>query len=418
MVYNEAIEFIHSIPRFVRPLGNEKLGRLLDALGDPQKRLKFVHVAGTNGKGSVCAMLAEILKQAGYKTGLFTSPYIEVFNERIRINGELIPDGALAEYVTGAAAAMGKDTVSEFAFITAVAMKYFADNECDIVVLETGMGGRLDATNIIDAPEAAVITRIGMDHMQYLGGTVEEIAREKCGIIKPGCEVVTAPNDRVIDVIKEAAAAAGASLTVCDEAIHRKGRFGYKTWSYHIALDGAYQAENGALALETVNALCRRGWGISATAMNRGFNDVKWQARYERIAENIIIDGGHNLDGIRALKGSLAEENKKIVLVMAMLRDKSWEICVHTIAGAAKHIVATELKSGRALTARELKRAADNTETPCTAEPDIRLAIEKALELAGESGIVCICGSLYLAGEARRILKKRLTIQEDNSKIE
>ena len=418
MDYNEAIEFIHAIPRFVRPLGNEKLGRLLGALGEPQKRLKFVHVAGTNGKGSVCAMLAEILQQAGYKTGLFTSPYIEVFNERIRIDGELIPDEALAEYVTDAAAKMGEDTVSEFAFITAVAMKYFADNDCDIVVLETGMGGRLDATNIIDAPEAAVITKIGMDHMQYLGGTVEEIAREKCGIIKPGCEVVTAPNERVIDIIKEAAAAAGASITVCDEAVHRKGRFGYKTWSYHIALGGAYQAENGAVVLETVNALCRRGWHISATAVNRGFNNVKWQARYERIAENIIIDGGHNLDGIRALKGSLAEENKNIVLVMAMMRDKSWEICVHTIAGAAKHIVATELGMERALTARELKRAADNTGTPCTAEPDVRLAIEKASELAGESGIVCICGSLYLAGEARRILKKRLTIQKYKSKIE
>ena len=249
MDYNEAIEFIHAIPRFVRPLGNEKLSRLLDALGEPQKRLKFVHVAGTNGKGSVCAMLAEILQQAGYKTGLFTSPYIEVFNERIRIDGELIPNDTLAEYVTDAAAKMGEDTVSEFAFITAVAMKYFADSECDIVVLETGMGGRLDATNIIDAPEAAVITRIGMDHMQYLGNTVEEIAREKCGIIKSGCEVVTAPNEKVIDIIKEAAAAAGASLTVCAKAIHRKGRFGYKTWSYHIALDGAIRRRTARLYL-------------------------------------------------------------------------------------------------------------------------------------------------------------------------
>ena len=405
MNYNEAIEFIHSIPRFVRPLGNEKLGRLLDALGSPQKRLKFVHVAGTNGKGSVCAMTAEILKQAGYKTGLFTSPYIEVFNERIRINGELIHDEVLAQYVTDAAAAMGSDTVSEFAFITAVAMKYFADNECDIVVLETGMGGRLDATNVIDAPEVAVITSIGMDHMQYLGNTVEEIAREKCGIIKPGCEVVSAPNERVTEIIKEAAAAAGASLTVCDEALPRQGRFAYKTWSYQIALGGAYQAENGAVVLETVNALNRRGWRISATAVNLGLKNVKWKARYERIADNIIIDGGHNIDGIRALKRSLAEENREIVLVMAMMRDKSWEMCVHTIAGAAKHIVATELGMERALNARELKRAADNTGTPCTAEPDVRLAIEKAKELAGENGIVCICGSLYLAGEARRILK-------------
>lgn len=408
MNYNEAIEYIHAIPRFVRPLGNEKLGRLLAKLDDPQKRLKFVHVAGTNGKGSVCAMLAEILRQAGYKTGLFTSPYIEVFNERIRIDNELIPDDVLAEYVTEAANEMGEDTVSEFAFITAVAFKYFADMECDIVVLETGMGGRLDATNIIDAPEVAVITSIGMDHMQYLGGTIEEIAAEKCGIIKPGCEVVSSPNERVRDVITDAAEAAGARLIVCDKAIHRPYKFAYKTWSYHIALDGVYQAENCAVVLEAVNALNRHGWSVSATAVNRGFKTVKWPARYERISENIIIDGGHNIDGIRALKASLSEETKDIVLVLAMMRDKSWEICVHTLAPAARYIVATELPIERALTARELKRAADNTGTECVAEPDVEKAIEGARELAGDKGLVCICGSLYLAGEARRILHKTL----------
>ncbi|MBR0365416.1 MAG: bifunctional folylpolyglutamate synthase/dihydrofolate synthase [Clostridia bacterium] len=404
MNYNEAIEYIHSIPRFVRPLGNEKLGLLLGKMEDPHKKLKFVHIAGTNGKGSVCAVLAETLKRAGYKTGLFTSPYIEVFNERIQINNELIPDVALAEYVTEAAGLMGDDTVSEFAFITAVAMKYFADEGCDIVVLETGMGGRLDATNIIDMPEAAVITSIGMDHTEYLGNTIEEIAAEKCGIIKPGCEVVTAPNERAISVIEEAARQAGARLTVCEKAIPMRNEFSYKTWTYHSALDGSYQAENGAVVIETVAALRRRGWEISATALDEGFKNVHHPARYERVWENIIIDGAHNLDAMRELKKSLAGEGRDIVLVLAMMRDKSFDVCIHTIAAAASAIVATELDMERSLKAAEIKRIADNTETACVAEPDIEKAIKTAVGMAGKHGLVCICGSLYLAGEARRIL--------------
>ncbi|MEE0410341.1 MAG: Mur ligase family protein, partial [Clostridia bacterium] len=169
MNYTEAIDYVHAIPKFVRPLGNEKLSGLLDLLGNPQNKLKFVHVAGTNGKGSVCTMTAEILKRAGYKTGLFTSPFIVVFNERIRINGEMIDNDTLAEYITKVSEIMQKNDVqvSEFAFITAVAMKYFADCDCDIVVLETGMGGRLDATNIIPTPECAVLTSISLDHTQY-----------------------------------------------------------------------------------------------------------------------------------------------------------------------------------------------------------------------------------------------------------
>lgn len=404
MNYNEAIEYIHSIPRFVRPLGNEKLGRLLAEMGDPHKKLKFVHVAGTNGKGSVCAMLAETLKRAGYKTGLFISPYIEVFNERIQINNEFIPDAVLAEYVTDAAGLMGDDTVSEFAFITAVAMKYFSDESCDIVVLETGMGGRLDATNIIDMPEVAVITSIGMDHMQYLGNTIEEIAAEKCGIIKPGCEVVTAPNKRVLEVVEAAAAQANARLTVCETAIPRQYRFTYKTWTYHSALDGTYQAENSAVVIETIDVLRRRGWEISATALDEGFRNVHHPARYERIRENVIIDGAHNPDAMRELKKSLADEGRDVVLVLAMMRDKSFEMCIHTIAGTASAIVATELDMERSLTAAEVKRIADNTEADCVAEPDIEQAIKTAIGMAGRRGLVCICGSLYLAGEARRIL--------------
>lgn len=408
MNYKEAIEFIHAIPGFVRPIGNANLGRLLKALGNPHERLKFVHVAGTNGKGSVCAMTAEILKHAGYKTGLFTSPFIEVFNERIQIDNVLIPDERLAEYVSCAADVMKKHEaqVSEFAFITAVAMKYFADEECDIVVLETGMGGRFDATNIIASPEVAVLTSIGMDHMQYLGESIEEIAKEKCGIIKPGCETVSAPNERVRALIEAEAKNVGAALTICDKPERKPGSFIYKTWGYHIALKGSYQAENGAVVIEAVNALRRRGWKIPASAISDGLKNVRWKGRYEFVADNIVIDGGHNIDGIRALKETLSEDGRKVVLVLAMMRDKSYEVCVHTIASAADFVVATEVPMPRCLSADELKRVCDNTDTPCVAERDIKKSIETAKEKAGSKGLVCICGSLYLAGEAEKIIKE------------
>ena len=405
----EALGYVHSIPKFVRPLGNAKLGALLEKLGDPHKELRFVHVAGTNGKGSVCAMTAEILKRSGYKTGLFTSPFIEVFNERIRINNEMISDAELAEYISLTAETAERHglEVSEFAFITAAAMRYFRDRECDIVVLETGMGGRLDATNMIPPPETAVLTSIGLDHMQFLGGTIEEIADEKCGIIKRGCTVVSAPNDRVRSVIEKAAEEAGAELIFCDKAERKPGSFIYKTWGYHLSLRGAYQAENAAAALETVHVLREKGWKIPERAVAEGFENVSWKARYEFVAPYIVIDGGHNIDGIRALKASLAEENRPVTLVLAMMKDKAYELCIHTIASAAQTVIAAELDMERSLRCTEIKRICDDAGVSCIAEPDPERAIDRAAELAGANGLVCICGSLYLAGEAEKILKNK-----------
>ena len=208
MTYEETLSYIHSIPKFRRPLGNENLSRLLALLGNPQKKLRFVHIAGTNGKGSTAAMTAEILKRSGYVTGLFTSPFIERFNERVSINGENIPDAALIEYAGRVKNIMETSgaPVSEFAFVTAAAFLYFYEKNCDIVVLEVGMGGKLDATNVIDESVASVICKIALDHTQYLGGTIEEITREKCGIIREGGRVVAYPNEkRVTDIIRACA---------------------------------------------------------------------------------------------------------------------------------------------------------------------------------------------------------------------
>lgn len=397
MDYLNALDYVHRIPRFVRPLGNEKLGGLLRLLGNPQDDLKFIHVAGTNGKGSVCAMTAEILKNAGYKTGLFTSPFIEVFNERIRINGEMIESDILADYITRVAKVMETNDlgVSEFAFITAVAFLYFKDMECDIVVLETGMGGRLDATNIIATPICCALTSISLDHTAYLGDTLEEIAKEKCGIIKKGVRVVTAPNEAVIDIIRSEAEKMKAPLIVAE-----------KSPAYPVALKGEYQKENTAVATEIINVLTDLDFHISEENIRDGFKDVKWQGRYEFITPDIIIDGGHNPDGVRMLKKSLIKEGRDITLVMAMCGDKDYIECIRDLAPVAKRVIATELKMERALKAEEIKAQCDIVGVPCEIERDIKMAIEKAI---ATGNLVCICGSLYLVGEARGVLRRILS---------
>lgn len=408
MNYTESINYIHSIPKFVRPLGNENLGRLLSAVGDPHKELKFVHVAGTNGKGSVCAMTAEILKRSGYKTGLFTSPFIEVFNERIRIDGEMISNDILAEYVTEMAEVMEKEQaqVSEFAFITAVALRYFRDMKCDIVVLETGMGGRLDATNIIPVPEAAVITSIGLDHQQYLGQTIGEIASEKAGIIKSGGIAVSAPNAAVADILRDHAQSMGAKIIFCSKAESMWGNLVYKTRGYELGLKGEYQFENASVVLETMEVLRGRGYNIPASAVVDGLKYTKWKARYEFVSSDIVIDGGHNIDGIRMLKRSLISEGRPVILVMAMMKDKSCDLCVHTIAPVAKKVIATEIEMDRCLSAEELGKLCKNAGVSYETVKDTEKAIDMALDEA-RGALICICGSLYLAGEAEKILKNK-----------
>ena len=402
MNYTEAIEYIHSIPKFVRPLGNAQLAALLGLLGNPQDKLKFIHIAGTNGKGSTAAITASILQAAGYKTGLFTSPFIEVFNERIRINGENIPDNELAEYISTVKNTMENNAllVSEFAFITAVSFLYFYDKNCDIVVLETGMGGRLDATNIIPCPLVSVLTSISLDHMQYLGNTIQEITAEKCGIIKQGGTVVTYPNSSVMNIIEAHAKQNGAELIKTEKAVSCKNGFMYKGIKYPISLKGEYQPQNASVALEAIFAL--KGFNISDKAINDGLKSAKWAARFEFIRENLIIDGGHNIDGIRALKASLLSLKKPIILVMAMMEDKSCSECISEITPIADYFIAAELNMPRCLKAEKLFELSDTTGEVI---PDCIEAVQKALNLADDNTIVCVCGSLYLAGEIRKHFK-------------
>lgn len=408
MNYNEALSYIHQIPKFRRPLGNENLSKLLKAMGNPQDGLKFIHVAGTNGKGSTSAMIAEILKQSGYKTGLFTSPFIEVFNERMRIDGINISNSDLSVYTERVKNAMEQNNapVSEFAFVTAAAFLYFYEKQCDFVVLEVGMGGKLDATNVISESLVSVICKIGFDHTQYLGNTLEEIALEKCGIIRRGGTVVSYTNGSLNSLIKDYAKKMGAELIFAENAEGEKNGFIYKEKKYPLSLKGAYQPQNAAVALEVIDVLRKKGVNITDNDVLEGLKTVRWVARFEFVADNVIIDGGHNIDGIKALKKSLLDLNRDIVLVIAMMADKDFEACIREIAPIAKLVVATEVNMPRCLDADIIGDIVRGMNKDVIVNTDIDAALKIAVN-AAKGGVVCVCGSLFLAGEARKKFLKK-----------
>ena len=368
-------------PRWLESrLGLDRIRELLDRLGRPQDRLKFVHVAGTNGKGSTCAYLASILQAAGLRTGLFTSPYLITFEERIRVDGANITLDELTEatlLVKGQAEAMA-DHPTEFELMTAVALVHFVRRGCDIVVLEVGLGGRLDSTNAIDAPEAAVIARIGLDHTKLLGTTLAAIAGEKAGIVKPGSAVVSWPQDaEAMAVVEQAVAAAGDTLTVPDFACLNVGPVDWgasgapaRSFSYGRFADlrtkllGSYQPANAALAIEVTEALRTRGWAVDDDAVRQGVAGAAWPGRFEivRAGEGeptVVVDGGHNPQGARALVDSLADvfPGRKPVFIMGVLEDKDYPAMLETVMPLVGGFVAVTPDNPRALSADRLARA-------------------------------------------------------------
>ena len=315
MDYKQALEYINGSSWRKSRLGLERVTELLSRMGNPQAELKFVHVAGTNGKGSICAMLASVLKRAGLKTGLFTSPYLRRFNERMQINGEQISDTELAGIVTELrrhADAMDEHP-TEFEMMTAAALRWFADSGCDIVVLEVGLGGRYDATNAIPCPECCVIANIGLDHTAILGDTLESIAYEKAGIIKYGAAVVLYQQyGETMETVREVCREKSAELIVPDfddisvEFDSIDGQvFSYGGESYAIPLLGAHQLRNAATVLETIEVLRRQGWEIDHDAVESGLYSVAWPARFEVLHADepwFVLDGGHNPQCAAALR--------------------------------------------------------------------------------------------------------------------
>lgn len=413
MTRQEAVAYIERYTWSATRLGLERTRTLLAALGDPQKDLKFVHVAGSNGKGSTCAMLESILRQAGYRTGLYISPYIQDFCERIQVGGVHIPGGRLAAITQRVQAIADKmeDHPSQFELVTAIAMVYFQEEACDIVVLEVGMGGALDSTNAIGAPEAAVITNIGLEHTQYLGSTLAEIAAAKAGIIKAGCEVVCyggAPE--VTGVVRAACLSCGAPLHCADFAqIQPLGRdldgqrFLWRGRAMAPPLLGAHQLRNAAVALETVEVLRGRGWNISGDAVNAGLLRVEWPARLEVLGREplFVLDGGHNPQCAQTLAGFLDEylPGEKVTFLMGVLEDKDYRAMLDAVSSHAAGFVCLTPGSPRALPAGTLaetiSRRCGLSATVCGSPED---AIREAL---GRGRPVVAFGSLYMAGALR-----------------
>ena len=422
MDYNETLEYIAETDWRGSKPGLERISKLCSLLGNPQKDLKFIHIAGTNGKGSAAAFLSSILKSAGYKVGLFISPYIEVFNERMQINGTNIPDAELAEittYIRPFADSMD-DLPTEFELNTAIAFEYFKRNGCDIVVLETGMGGELDSTNVIDAPELAVFMHISLDHTGYLGDTIEKIAATKAGIIKPGCSVVLYKQEEsVTGIIRQKCRQAGAALYISEPdelepAYMDARRQVFKTQRYGslaIPLLGSYQKENLAVVLKAVRVLKTLGYNISTHNISDGLENTRWPARFEIIRKvpPFVVDGGHNPDGMRAVRDSVyaAFKDEKVILIFGVMADKDYDKMLDIILPCVKEVICAAPDNIRALGADKLARAAQAKGAKACACGSIEEAVNLAIEKAKRSTPVLAAGSLYMAGDIRKYVRSR-----------
>jgi len=415
MDYKQALEYIDGMQWFGSKPGLERIGELLEKLGNPQDKLRYVHVTGTNGKGSCCAMLASCLKACGCKTGLYTSPYLYDFNERMQINGHRIENETLAQLVSRVApiADAMDEHPTEFELMTAVAFEWFAQENCDIVVLEVGMGGEFDATNIIKCPEAAVIMNIGLDHTAVLGKTVEEIAATKAGIIKPGCECVCyGHSDNIDNIIAQRCEELGARLTSVDfssiavEFDSVAGQvFTYKNNPYAISLLGAHQRRNAAVVIETLEALRRRGFRLDEGDAEHGLYAASWPGRFELISDEplFVVDGGHNPQCAQTIAENTAFyfPGIKRVALIGILADKDFCEFADIINPVFDEYVCITPNSPRALSAEKLAEHLKRFGKSVSAYDSIDDGIEAAKAAAGSSGVVVAMGSLYSAGQIR-----------------
>ena len=476
--YNDAIEYINSIPWTSRSVGLHRIEALLTEMGRPDRDLKFIHVAGTNGKGSTCAMLASVFKEAGFETGLFTSPHLLKYNERMKVNGVDIPDDELASVISEVAAAserlslkcneagMGYESPSEFEILTAAGLLWFKEKKCDIVVLEVGLGGEFDSTNVIEKKELAIITPLGYEHTAILGNTMEEIASAKAGIISDGCEVVLAfqggnlsdinqsecvcekiqasDPEIIRKVVKKVCLQKNAELHMPEMdgfSVISSGLDGqifessYYKEPLKLNLIGEYQLENALTVLEAVKVFNEkilkedtklssegkkklktdRGRIVSEDAVRRGLENVVWAARFEVLKRNpvFILDGAHNPHGIKAATESLKAlfGDKKIVYIVGMLGDKNIEEMLGLLYTNAKSFITLTPASERALKGDALaeKIRSDGFAAVSFSEPEeaVKYALKSSEKPDGseaETEVICSLGSLYLAGEIRECL--------------
>ncbi len=419
MTYDEALVWVHGLPRLAAHPGVENTRRLLQKLGNPQRELKFVHIAGTNGKGSAAAMLSSVLRKAGYRVGMSISPYVVDFRERFQIDGEMIAPDTLAGILTEVRAAArtlcaeGWDSLVEFDAVTAAALLWFAREKCDVVCLEVGLGGRLDSTNAIENTLVACVMHIARDHTELLGDTEAKIAAEKCGIFKNHCTVVSYPDQprAALDEIIVRAGQAGCPLRVPESEDLRvyqsrpfENRVNYGGYDLVIPFPGRHQAYNAAAVVEAALALCEKGFDVPDEAIMEGVAAARFPARIEVLSREplVIVDGAHNPDGAKALADTLRAANVSgLAAVVGILRGKEPEKMLALLSPFFEEVYTVTAGSPRALSAAELAQLARKRfpyVRPCA---DVGEAIGFARQ--NEKGFV-VCGSLYLASEARAML--------------
>ncbi len=417
----QAIEYIHSVCWKGSIPGLGRTNTLLQKMGNPHKQLKYVHIAGTNGKGSTAAMTASILRKAGYRTGLYTSPYIYQFGERMQVDGQMISDEELVdivEYVKPLADSMA-ESPTEFELVSCIAFEFFKRKQCDIVVLEVGMGGLLDSTNVIPCPEVAVITNIGLDHTDVLGNTLEEIAINKAGIIKEGGNAVIyrgAPS--VEAVFEQVCAEKNVSLKKADFAglklkSHDLFQQVFDCGEYkdiHLPLLGDHQLHNAAVVLAVAETLVEKGWKISRQNIYDGIRDVSWPGRFDIVCRDplFIIDGGHNPQCLEALVKNIQDylAGRKVIALTGVLADKDYGDMYKPVMPLISQFVCVTPPNPRRLPAQELAQHLTAVGAIATACEDIPAGVRKAMELAGSDGVVLCFGSLYTIGDIRNALLK------------
>lgn len=413
MNYDDTLNYIKTASMPGSVPGLERIGELLEALGSPQKSLRFIHVAGTNGKGSVCCYLESVLLEAGIKTGLYTSPHLRRVNERFRFCGNDISDDALALLFTELAPINDKlgRRCTEFELLTAAACLYYNKVGAEIVILETGLGGRFDATNIIEKPLLSIVTGIGLDHTEILGDTKEKIAFEKAGIFKPGCPALChSADESVLEVFKTEAEKRGSKLYTADEnklsliSADTGGQvFSFEGKTYNIALLGTHQIKNASLAIRSAEILQEGGIQISDETLKRGLSKAKLSSRLSILNEKplFILDGGHNPMGIESAKDALETifPEKEKILIFGAMKDKDISQSLKILKDFCSEIICTSVGGERAKDAAELFKMAAKLGIPGSYEPEVPKAVEKAIGLAEERDALILCiGSLYLAG--------------------
>jgi len=407
MTYPDAIQFLYSLRWFGAKFGLTNTFKLAELAGNPQRELRFIHVAGTNGKGSTCAMLESIYRAAGLRVGLFTSPHLVSFGERLQINRQLISEADIIKLVSEIRPLLQEFPAAEhptfFEVVTAMALRYFADQKCDLVVWETGLGGRLDATNIV-TPLLSVITNIQYDHQNYLGETLASIANEKAGIIKPGIPVITGTDDpEALRVIKDAARRQNASLTLVKTFEAEQPPLN----TVALPLLGDHQKMNAAVAVAAVRTLAGR-IPISEESIRAGLCQLQWPGRLQLVTQasgqKILLDGAHNIDGARTLSAALKKyfPNQDLTLILGILRDKDWTAMCEILAPLASQIRLVPVHNERTAEPHGLAEVChrSNPKAEVAEYPSLRAAWVNA----ADDGFVTIAGSLYLIGEAMELL--------------